>query len=91
LNAENDPFAGKWKLNASKSKLTDVMKVESAGGRKYAFDFGSGNAETILADGTDQPGNAGTTLAVTVVDSNPWKVVRKKDGRTIYPARQFEL
>ena len=86
LSAENDPFAGKWKLNASKSKLTDVMKVENAGGRKYAFDFGSGNAETILADGTDQPGNAGTTLAVTVVDSNTWKVVRKKDGRTIITA-----
>jgi hypothetical protein len=83
---ENDPFVGRWKLNASKSKLTDVMKVESAGGKKYAFDFGSGNAETIVADGTDQPGNDGTTLAVTVVDSNTWKVVRKKAGPTVRPS-----
>jgi hypothetical protein len=44
--AATDHFVGKWKLNPSKSKLTDEMKVESAGGNKYAFDFGSGNAET---------------------------------------------
>jgi hypothetical protein len=86
LRAENDPFVGKWKLNPSKSKLSDVMKVESIGGKKYAFDFGSGNAETIVADGTDQPGNGGTTLAVTMVDSNTWKVVRKKNGRTMLTA-----
>jgi hypothetical protein len=86
LSAENDPFVGKWKLNASKSKLTDVMKVESVGGKSYRFDFGSGIAETIVADGTDQPGSGGTTLAVTIVDSNTWKVVRKKDGRTIITA-----
>jgi len=27
--AANDPFVGGWKLNPSKSKLTDQMKVES--------------------------------------------------------------
>src|SRR5437879_8821460 len=33
----NDPFVGKWKLNPSKSKLTDRMKVEVAGPNKYAL------------------------------------------------------
>lgn len=86
LRGADDPFVGKWKLIPGKSKLTDVMKVESAGGNKYGFDFGSGTAEMIVTDGTDQPGIAGTTLAVTVVDSNTWRVVRKKDGRTIVTA-----
>jgi hypothetical protein len=36
--AANDPFVGKWKVNPSKSKLNDEMKVEVAGanGRRLA-------------------------------------------------------
>lgn len=85
LMAANDPFVGKWKLNPSKSELTDQMKVEAAGANKYALIFGT-DSETIVADGTDQPGLFGTTLSVTVEDPNTWKVVRKKDGRTIISA-----
>ncbi|HXJ91905.1 MAG TPA: hypothetical protein VMT20_03380 [Terriglobia bacterium] len=81
--AANDPFVGKWKLNPSKSTLTDVMKVAAAGTNKYALDLGGGAAETVVADGTDQPGIFGTTLSVTVEGPDNWKVVRKKDGRTI--------
>ena len=86
LFASNDPFLGEWKLNAAKSKLIDVMKVESAAGNKYAFDFGGGSAETIAADGTDQPGIAGTTLSVTIEGPDSWKVIRKKDGRVLLTA-----
>ncbi len=82
LWAGNDPFVGKWKLNPSKSKLTDRMKVEAAGPNKYAIDFGGG-VEAIVADGTDQPGLTGTTVSVTVEGPDTWKVVRKKDGRTL--------
>jgi hypothetical protein len=81
--AANDPFIGKWKLNPSKSQLTDEMKVQAAGPNRYAFDFGGGEAETILVDGTDQPGLFGTTLAVTAESPDTWKVVRKKDGRVL--------
>ena len=31
LWAANDPFVGEWKLDPSKSKLSDVMKVEQEG------------------------------------------------------------
>jgi hypothetical protein len=86
LSAANDPFVGEWKLNPSKSKLIDEMKVESAGGNKYAFDFGGGHPENIAADGTDQPGLGGTTLSVTVEGPDAWKVVRKKDGRMLLTA-----
>ena len=82
----DEPFTGEWKLNPSKSKLTDQMKVENVGGNKYAFDFGGG-AETIIVDGTDQPGGyGGTTLSVTAEGPNSWKVVRKKDGRVMLTA-----
>jgi len=80
--ANEDPFVGKWKLNPAKSKLTDVMKVTAAGDKKFTFDLGGG-VETIVADGTDQPGVFGTTLAVTDMKHNTWQVVRKRDGHTL--------
>jgi len=83
LWAADNPFVGDWKLNPSRSKLTDVMKLESLGANKYGFDFGAGSAEKITVDGTDQPGLSGTTLSVTVEGPDSWKVVRKKDGRTL--------
>ena len=86
LSAAKDRFLGEWKLNPSKSKLIDVMKVESVADNKYAFDFGGGSPETIAADGTDQPGIAGTTLSVAVEGSDSWKVIRKKDGRILLTA-----
>ncbi len=86
LAASNDAFLGEWKLDASKSKLIDVMKVASVSGNKYAFDFGGGSAETIAADGTDQPGIAGTSLSVTIEGADSWKVVRKQDGRVLLTA-----
>jgi len=87
LWAAKDAFVGDWKLDPSRSKLTDEMKVESVGGNKYAFDFdGSGSAESIIIDGTDQPGAGGTTLNVSVEGPDTWKVVRKKDGRIVITA-----
>ena len=84
LRANEDPFVGDWKLDPARSDLSTKMKVNSLGGNKYAFDLdGSGDLETIVADGTDQPGRNGTTLSVTAEDPNAWKVVRKKDGRTL--------
>ena len=83
--ATRPPFVGDWKLNPSRSQVTDVMKVDSVDGNKYTFDFGGG-PETIVADGTDQPGSAGTTFAVTIDAPDRWNVVRKKNGRVIINA-----
>jgi hypothetical protein len=84
--AANNPFVGQWKLNASETKFSDRMKVESAGGKKYVFDFGGG-PETIVVDGTAQPGISGTVLAVTEEAPRRWTVVRKANGRTLITAR----
>lgn len=87
--AADNPFVGQWKLNASKTNFsdpTDQMKIQSAGENKYVFDLGGGT-ETILIDGTEQPGNSGTTLSVTAEGPRTWKVIRKANGRTLIDAR----
>jgi hypothetical protein len=87
LRAAEDPFVGDWKLNPARSDLSTKMKVDSLGANKYALDLGgNGMVETIVADGTDQPGLNGTTVSVTVEGPDAWKVVRKKDGRTLLTA-----
>ena len=86
LWAATDPFVGDWKFNPSKSQYIDVMKVESLGGNKYAFDFGGG-PERIAVDGTDQQAVQETMLSVTVEGPDKWKVVRKKNGRMMLTAR----
>ena len=86
LLALNDPFVGKWKVNPSKSKPTDQMKVEVAGPSKYTITFAPGAADTIVADGSDQPGLSGTTFSITVHGPNNWTVIRKKGSRTLLTA-----
>jgi len=83
LWAANDPFVGKWKIDPSKSKLNDEMKVEAAGVNKYTLTFAPGIADTIVADGNDQPALRGTTLSITVQGPNHWEVIRKLKGRTL--------
>ena len=82
----NDPFVGKWKVNPSKSKLTDELKVEAVGENKYALTFGPGQVDTIVADGSDQPALSGTTLSITVKGPNSWEIIRKMKGRTLLRA-----
>jgi hypothetical protein len=85
--AAESPFIGEWKLDPSKSRMPDEMKVESKGGNKYSFDFGGG-AETIVVDGSDQPGGyGGTLLSVKAEAPDTWIVERKKkDGGLLLKA-----
>jgi hypothetical protein len=86
LSAANDPFVGKWKVDPSKSTLTDEVKVEAVGENKYVMTFSPDAVDTIVADGTDQPALSGTTLSITVKGPNNWEVVRKMKGRTLLRA-----
>lgn len=86
LGAPNDPFVGKWKVNPSKSKLNDEMKVEIAGANKYSLTFGPGQVDTIVADGSDQPALSGTTFSITVKGPKHWELIRKLKGRTLLTA-----
>ena len=85
--AAESPFIGVWKLDSSRSRMPDEMKVESKGGNKYAFDFGGG-VETIVADGTGQPGLYGSLLSAKIEAPDTWIVARtsQKDGRLMLRA-----
>src|SRR5438876_8681380 len=85
--AANDPLVGKWKVNPSKSKPTDQMKVEVAGANRYTITFAPGAADTVVANGSDQPGLRATTFSITVEGPNNWKVIRKKGGCRLLTAR----
>ncbi len=76
------PFAGEWTLNSSRTRLPDEMKVTGQGGNKYSFDFGGGT-ESIVVDGSAQPGYGGTLLSVKAEAPDTWIVERKKDGRLL--------
>jgi hypothetical protein len=82
----NDPFVGKWKLDIFRSLIVDQMQVEVAGPNKFTFRFEGGPPETIAADGTDQPGYAGTNLSVTRNGARGLNVVRKKSGHVLLTA-----
>lgn len=84
--AASKPFVGDWKLDPTRSKLIDVMKVGRLNSNKYTFDFGADKPETIVTDGSDQSGVSGTTLSVSVEGPDAWKVVRKKNGRMLITA-----
>lgn len=81
--AADDPFSGKWKLNAEKSKFTgEQRKIQNLGGNKYKFT--SGNlSDTIVFDGTDQPVQFGRTMSIAPEGPNKWRMVIKKDGRVL--------
>ena len=86
IAAPNDPFAGKWKLDVRRSTIVDEVRVEVLGANKYAFSFEGSPTESVVADGTDQAGLPGTTLAVKSVDPHRLTVVRKQDGKVIVSA-----
>jgi len=83
LWAASDPLVGKWKLDPSKSKATDLMRVAAAGEGKYTLIFNSGDTETLAPDGMDHPGVFGTTVSITVLAPDHWTVVRKQDGHIL--------
>jgi hypothetical protein len=82
----DDPFVGKWRLDVSRSTIVDDMRVEALGPNRYAFNFEGAPTETVVADGSDQPGLPGTTLAIKAEDARTLIVVRKQDGRVIISA-----
>src|ERR1700741_3047555 len=85
--AADQPFIGKWKLNLSKSKLADQMTIAPAGANRYTLTFaGVGDTETLMADGTEQPGVQGSTISITIEAPNNWKIVRKQNGRAVLTA-----
>ena len=75
------PFAGKWKFNAAKSKLTGTSdSIAAAGPNTWKFTYGS-YSWTIKADGTDQPNAFGGTVALKVASPTKWELTDKTNGK----------
>jgi hypothetical protein len=86
LWAATDPFVGEWKLDISRSKLFDRMKVESIGGNRYSVDVGDGRPTAVAVDGRDQPGNDGIITSVLAEQPDSWKIIDKRHGRVVLKA-----
>jgi hypothetical protein len=86
LCAADNPFVGEWKLEISRSKIFDRMRVESIGGNRYSVDVGDGRPVTVVVDGRDQPGNDGVVTSVLAEQPDSWKIVNKKEGRVVLRA-----
>jgi hypothetical protein len=83
--AAEAPFIGTWTLDPARTRLPDVMTVQSQGGGKYVFELGAG-PEAIVADGSPQPGYGKTLLSVKPLTPDTWVVERRQDGRLLLRA-----
>jgi hypothetical protein len=75
------PFAGKWKFDAAKSKITGTTdSVAAAGPNTWKFTYGS-FSWTVKADGTDQPTPFGSTVALKVLSPTGWELTNRTNGK----------
>lgn len=83
LAAADNPFIGKWKLDASKSDFTGTtFKYEDAGGGKIRSSFGN-ESYTFTTDGKEHPGLFGRMISVKSIDSNTWERTVRYKGKVI--------
>ena len=87
--AEN-PFAGTWKFDASKSKITGqtvTFTAEAGGAIKTTA---AGQSYSFKPDGSQTPTPFGDTVAWTKIDDNSWKAVYSK-GSTVLDTDTWKL
>jgi hypothetical protein len=80
--AEN-PFAGTWKFDASKSKITGqtvTFAAEAGGAVKVTA---GGQSYSFKPDGTATPTPFGDMVAWTKIDDKTWKAVYTKDSTVL--------
>jgi hypothetical protein len=80
LAAAENPFAGTWKLNPAKSKLTgDTMRFEKtpAGAIRWS---GSGISYTFNTDGKEYKGPFGEAIVWKQIDDTTWQTTTTQKG-----------
>lgn len=83
LEAKDDPFVGRWKLNRANSDLSGMqLKIEDLGANKYKITNGDVST-TVTADGTDQVDQFGDTVSIAPESSTAWKMVIKHGGKVV--------
>jgi hypothetical protein len=81
--AADSPFAGNWKLNVEKSKLTGDTLTYSATSSGYHYSNGATLDYDFAADGKDYPLIADRTVAWTKSGENAWDMVIKNGKGTV--------
>jgi hypothetical protein len=81
LTAADLPFAGKWKMNPSKSEFGGMTMTyeQLAGGEMKATE--EGQSFTFKLDGKDYPTPWGTTSAWKTIDAHTWESTDKVNGK----------
>ena len=80
--AEN-PFAGTWKFDASRSKVTGPTVTFTAGAGGAVKVTAGGQSYSFKPDGSATPTPFGNTVAWTKIDDNTWKAVYTKDSTVL--------
>ena len=80
LAAAENPFAGTWKLNPAKSKLTgDTMKFEKTPSGEIRCSA-SGTTYTFKVDGKEYTGPFGEAIVWKQIDDHTWQTTYKQKG-----------
>jgi hypothetical protein len=80
LAAAENPFAGTWKLNPAKSKLTgDTMKFEKTASGAIRFSA-SGVSYTFNVDGKEYTGPFGEVIVWKQIDDHTWETTYTQKG-----------
>ena len=81
LHAAEPSFAGTWKINFDKSKITGFQeKIEDLGNHEMKFSFGD-DTETYYFDGKEHPTRYGSARTITTESPDKWQAVTKRDGK----------
>jgi len=78
--AADAPYIGKWKVNSSKSQLTDVVTIEKLPSGEMRFEE-SGFAYTFKLDGKEYPTPDGGTASWKAVSADKWEVTNRANGK----------
>jgi hypothetical protein len=78
--AADAPYIGKWKVNSSKSQLTDIVTIEKLPSGEMRFEE-SGFTYTFKPDGKEYPMPDGGTATWKAVSADKWEVTDRANGK----------
>jgi hypothetical protein len=78
--AADAPYIGKWKVNSSKSQLTDMVTIEKLPSGDMRFEE-SGFTYTFKPDGKEYPMPDGGTTSWKAAGDGKWEVTNRANGK----------
>lgn len=80
LTAADAPYFGKWKVDASKSKVQGTATIAKLPSGDYKYD-GSGFVYTFKLDGKEYPMPDGGTTSWKAINDTTWEVTNRANGK----------